>query len=172
MLIGTPATSFKFKTLKGDSISLSELKGKVVFLNVFQSLCGPCLKEIPFLANLSETYRGLDVVFLAVSIRDSKENLHWVNKRYAPQAEDSPLIFVPASYFGNREDSFTSMENKETGYLNETFYLFRDNYYVRINPISYLIDQDGIIREIFRGYNAKYDHTDFYSEAINILLRK
>lgn len=49
---------------------LSDLRGKVVFLNYWATWCGPCRHEIPAINRLAETWRGRDVVFLAVTDED------------------------------------------------------------------------------------------------------
>lgn len=54
--------------MKGDSVSLAALRGKVVLLNVWATWCGPCRKEIPELRALNATYkdRGLELVGVSV----------------------------------------------------------------------------------------------------------
>ncbi len=42
------APDFTLTDLDGNTISLSELKGNVVFLNFWATWCTPCKKEIPF----------------------------------------------------------------------------------------------------------------------------
>lgn len=49
MVEGSPAPDFTALTVNGKSLSLSQLKGKYVFLDVWASWCAPCRREIPFI---------------------------------------------------------------------------------------------------------------------------
>ncbi|MBF6560199.1 MAG: TlpA family protein disulfide reductase [Candidatus Binataceae bacterium] len=65
---GKLAIDFKLKDLRGKTISLSSLRGKVVFLNIWATWCGPCREEMPSIENLYEKLGGdRDFVILAVS---------------------------------------------------------------------------------------------------------
>jgi thiol-disulfide isomerase/thioredoxin len=65
---GSPAMDFTIHTIDGKTVSLSSLKGKVVYLDFWASWCGPCLGEMPFAKKIEEKYKDKDVVFLYVSI--------------------------------------------------------------------------------------------------------
>jgi cytochrome c-type biogenesis protein len=66
--VGQPAPQYAALTMKGDSISLADLRGKVVLMNVWATWCGPCRKEIPELRTLHANYkdRGLEVIGISV----------------------------------------------------------------------------------------------------------
>lgn len=65
---GKMATDFKLPGLDGQTISLSSLRGKVVFLNVWATWCPPCREEMPSIEALYEKFKGdKDFVVLAVS---------------------------------------------------------------------------------------------------------
>ncbi len=65
---GSKAVDFTFTTLDGKAMKLSDLKGKVVYLDFWASWCGPCKGEMPFAKKVEEKYKDKDVVFLYVSI--------------------------------------------------------------------------------------------------------
>jgi peroxiredoxin len=66
-LIGCKVPDFNVKTIDGKTLSLSELKGKVVVINFWFNTCEPCVAEIPALNHLFEDYKNMDVVFIAFS---------------------------------------------------------------------------------------------------------
>ena len=47
--VGDAAPDFSFSTESGQTKKLSELKGKVVWINFFATWCGPCRQELPHL---------------------------------------------------------------------------------------------------------------------------
>ncbi len=65
---GDAAPDFRLQTLDGGSVSLSELRGKVVLLHFWATWCPPCVEEIPSLDRLyrSQPHDGFAV--LAVSV--------------------------------------------------------------------------------------------------------
>src|SRR2546422_3242129 len=53
---GSPAPEFRLKDLKGQDVSLSQHRGKVVLVNFWATWCTPCRIEIPWLIELQEKY--------------------------------------------------------------------------------------------------------------------
>ncbi len=70
---GKPAPDFEFNTLEGAAMKLSDLKGKVVYLDFWASWCGPCKREMPYASELKAHFKDKDVVFLYVSIDEKEE---------------------------------------------------------------------------------------------------
>ena len=65
---GKMATDFKLTSLTGQTVALSSLRGKVVFLNVWATWCPPCREEMPSIETLYEKFKNdKDFVVLAVS---------------------------------------------------------------------------------------------------------
>lgn len=65
---GNPAPLFSVKDENGKAIELSQFLGKTVYLDIWATWCGPCLKEIPALEQLITDMAGKEVVFLSVSV--------------------------------------------------------------------------------------------------------
>jgi thiol-disulfide isomerase/thioredoxin len=65
---GKPAPNVRLKDLDGKEVALSDLKGKVVFVNFWATWCGPCQDEIPSLIDLQNQYasKGFTVVGIAM----------------------------------------------------------------------------------------------------------
>ncbi len=69
------APDFELPTLSGGTLRLSSLRGKQVVMNFWTKTCGPCLEEMPSLAELAQKLAGrADVVVLTVSTDESIED--------------------------------------------------------------------------------------------------
>ena len=55
-------------SLDGKTLSLSELKGKVIFINFWATWCPPCIAEMPDIHNLYKETRKENIVFLMISM--------------------------------------------------------------------------------------------------------
>ena len=66
--LGQPAPDFTFPDLDGKEVSLSDFRGKVVFVNIWATWCPPCRDEMPSMQKLYERFKGQDFEILAVSI--------------------------------------------------------------------------------------------------------
>jgi len=62
-----PAPDFLLPDLNGQVVRLSQLKGKVVMLNIWTTWCPPCRKEMPTMERLYQRLKSADFVMLAVS---------------------------------------------------------------------------------------------------------
>ena len=79
--IGTPdddhyqmAPDFTLTSIKGEEITLSDYRGKVVVINFWATWCGPCRYEIPMLIEFQEQYGTDKLIVLGVAINSgSKE---------------------------------------------------------------------------------------------------
>ena len=65
---GFVAPDFTLSDIHGKPISLSQFRGKIVFLNIWATWCGPCRIEMPDMEKLWQTFKKEDFVILAVSI--------------------------------------------------------------------------------------------------------
>ncbi|MBL7994249.1 TlpA family protein disulfide reductase [bacterium] len=60
------AVDFSITDLEGNSVKLSEYRGKTVLVNVWATWCAPCIKEIPDLKEIHAEYKDSNVVVLGV----------------------------------------------------------------------------------------------------------
>lgn len=72
-LRGTNAVDIVLTDSSGNTMELSSLKGKIIYIDVWATWCIPCIKELPYLESLKEKIKNdSDIVFLSLSI-DSNE---------------------------------------------------------------------------------------------------
>ena len=116
--VGLPAPDFTLPGLDGKKVSLSDYRGKVVFVNIWATWCPPCVEEMPSMQNLYQKLKSENFEIMAVSI-DSQGA-----KVVAPFMKKYKLTF-PALM-----DSMGTIKRiyKATGV-----------------PESYIIDKDGIL---------------------------
>lgn len=65
-----PAENFTVTSLDGKTISLEDLRGKVVVLTFWSTRCEICEAEIPKFNKIADKYAGQNVVFLGLSMEN------------------------------------------------------------------------------------------------------
>jgi thiol-disulfide isomerase/thioredoxin len=110
----TPVIDFSAPLLDGTQVRLSNLKGKVVFLNFWATWCPPCREEMPSMEALYRRFRGRDLEFLAVDIQEDKDDVAAFMKQFGltfPAALDSTgrisaeygIRGIPATFIIDKE---------------------------------------------------------------------
>lgn len=74
---GNASPKFNYENHQGGTTSLDDLKGKFVYIDVWATWCGPCVREIPFLQEVEEKYHGKNIEFVSISIDDKKDYEKW-----------------------------------------------------------------------------------------------
>lgn len=69
---GDKCFDFTYTDINGKEVSLSDLKGKYVLIDVWATWCGPCKGEIPYLKKLEEKMHGKKIVFVSISCDQDK----------------------------------------------------------------------------------------------------
>ena len=64
---------FNYENYNGGMTSLKDLRGKLLYIDVWATWCGPCLIEMPDLSKLINEYSGKNIEFVSISI-DSKND--------------------------------------------------------------------------------------------------
>lgn len=62
-----PLPDISFEDAKGNPVRLADFRGKVVLLNIWATWCGPCVEEMPSLAQTARRYASQGLVVVAVS---------------------------------------------------------------------------------------------------------
>lgn len=116
--IGAPAADFTLQTLDGQTVRLSDLRGRPVILNFWASWCGPCREEMPLLSRTHDELKDSGVIILAVDVQESAATV----QRYVDQ---NRLPFMIA----------LDTDGQVSG-----------QYRVRSLPTTYFIDAEGVIQ--------------------------
>lgn len=74
---GNPSPTFDYENHKGGKTSLESLRGKYIYIDLWATWCGPCHKEIPFLQQVEEQYKGKNIEFVSISIDAIKDKVKW-----------------------------------------------------------------------------------------------
>ena len=112
------APDFAVTAIDGSRLQLSDLRGKVVVLNLFGSWCLPCHQEAAALNEAHDRYRGRDVVFVGIAWNDEDSEVRKFVRRYnVPYAvaldRDGRIAIdygktgVPETFFIDREGRLT-----------------------------------------------------------------
>lgn len=75
---GDVAFNFSYPDKTGKIVKMSDLKGKVVLVDVWATWCGPCKAEIPFLKKLEEEMKGTDVQVVSISVDEAPDKDKWL----------------------------------------------------------------------------------------------
>lgn len=90
---GTAAPNFTLYDINGKHVSLSEFKGKVVYLDFWASWCRPCMQKLEILQAFEPKFLDKDVVFLHISLDRSKNK--WEQTIEEKQLKGNHLFFDP-----------------------------------------------------------------------------
>lgn len=97
------ANGISFKDENGKDITLSSLKGKVVFINFWATWCPPCIHEMPSINTLKQSFKGNDnIIFLMVDVDGTMEK----SKAFMSENKYDLQVYVPngeipSNFLGN-----------------------------------------------------------------------
>lgn len=125
--VGSTAPNWKLPLITGNTLELSDLKGKVIIMDFWFKACAPCQKQMLALQGLHEKFNSDDVVIIGINTIDDpqKDRLDLFLK--------NRLITMPSVYKGNSIESF---------------------YKVYGSPALFIIDRQGVIIYTASGYSS------------------
>ncbi len=137
-----PAPDFTLKSRSGENIKLSEMRGDVVMINFWASWCAPCRQEMPLLEEMYKKYSDLGFVLLGVNVEED-------SSKAGELLREIPVTF-PILY--DNTNKVTKM------------------YKVVAMPSTVMVDRDGNMRYLHRGYLPGYEAE--YIKQIKELIRE
>jgi peroxiredoxin len=137
-----PAPDFTLKSAEGGNLRLQEQRGQVVLVNFWASWCGPCRQEMPHLNRLYDKYRSSGFVLLGVNIDD--------DSRTATSAAGKWGLKFPVLFDADKAVSKL--------------------YDLGSMPATVLIDRDGKVRFLHRGYREGVEEA--YERQIRELVKE
>lgn len=79
--VGDQFPGFELPTMDGETVALSSLKGSYVLVDLWASWCGPCIKAMPTIKNMSEKYADEDFHAISISLDQREEIWKRTNER-------------------------------------------------------------------------------------------
>ena len=130
-LINEPAYDFSLLDLDGNTVTLSELKGKVIILDFWATWCGPCKASMPLMKEAVEKYADDDEVkFLFVDTFERGSDIEERAKKFMSMNEYPFHVVVDA-------------DGK----------VAKDGYGITAIPAKIFIDKEGNTRYSSKGFN-------------------
>jgi len=111
---GDVAPDFQLEDTDGKQVTLSDLRGKVVLLNLWATWCPPCKEEMPSMEELNTLMAGRDFIMLAVNVEEN-------GRTVVPEfLENTPYTF-PILYDdkGVVQDLYGSVKFPESFIINK-----------------------------------------------------
>jgi peroxiredoxin len=136
------APDFTLRSANGPNLRLQEQRGQVVMINFWATWCGPCRVEMPHLNRLYDKYRSSGFQLLGVNID-----------------EDPARAQALATKLGLRFPVLFDAEKRVSKLYDLT-----------TMPSTVLVDRDGRVRYVHRGYRDGFEAT--YEQQIRALLKE
>ncbi len=126
----------RLENLRGEAVSLEDLRGKPVLVNAWGVWCAPCVAELPVLRDLQEKFRADGLVIIGIDVKDSRAKL-------TDFLEKNPLNY-DVWVQGDKTDDVLSLLRR--------WQSFEDN--AASIPYSFGVGRDGKIKGVVGGYDG------------------
>ncbi|HLZ16285.1 MAG TPA: TlpA disulfide reductase family protein [Cyclobacteriaceae bacterium] len=92
--------NFTIKDLAGKKFSFKNFQGKVVFLNLWATWCGPCRSEMPAIQKLYDSVDKEKILFVMLSLDKDSQADHVNN--YIKSREYTLPVYMPSGYLAEQ----------------------------------------------------------------------
>jgi peroxiredoxin len=134
--VGQPAPDFSLADLAGETVQLSQFRGKVVFLNFWATWCVPCRDEMPLLQEFTQE-QGKDAVVVGVNLDEASSQV--------------------ADFITQEQITFPILLDEDG--------IVASQYYIRGYPTTIVIDPNGRVLAIHIGTLTKTNLADYMEQA-------
>src|SRR5690606_31226559 len=94
------APAFNLNSFQGNNISLADMKGKYLFVDIWATWCRPCLQQLPAMKELEEKYRDQNIEFVSISVDKDADKGKW-----AKMIQDKEMAGI--QLFAGKQTSFS-----------------------------------------------------------------
>ena len=127
------APNFTLPDTAGRLVSLSDLKGKLIYINFWGTWCMPCIKELPDLITVFEKYKE-EVIFINIALEFGDEEIENWKKVISGEHNLFKEILNGKNFPGINLVAEKQFQNKQI-----------EPYKINFAPTHVLIDSDGKI---------------------------
>lgn len=140
-LVGKPAPDIQLKLLDGGSFELKKEQGNnVVILDFWATWCGPCVREMPLVAEIADRYRAKGVRLYAINQREDPETI----RKFLQSQKLNVTVALDSEGAAG------------------------DSYGVQGIPTLVLVDKKGIVQSVHVGFSPRI--TSVLEQELDALL--
>ena len=124
---GDQAADFEKKSIAGQTVKLSGLRGKVMLVDFWASWCEPCKKELPLLGKMAARLKARGIEIVTINIDDDKSNAADFLRSHGLQSQLTVIADTDKSIVGK--------------------------YAPPKMPSSFVVDKSGVVRALNAGFD-------------------
>ena len=133
---GDKAPDFELKTAGGESVKLSDLRGKVVVLDFWATWCKPCKRALPMLEEFHKWTKS-----------DEKPVQVFAVNTFERAPDNDKILKNVRKYWTDNEFTMKTLMDYDSGVAQQ--------YGLSSIPVTIVVGPDGNVAAVHKGYNDK-----------------